>query len=97
MGKALEYQRLISENLCHIVDDFDVTGLQIFGSVARGDDHESSDVDIMVSMPPKIALVAALHEYLERLLSRTVDLIRYNPRMSKQLLDRISHEGIRIL
>lgn len=97
MGKALVYQKLISDNLRHIVDDFDVTGLQIFGSIARGDDHENSDVDIMVSMPPKIALVAALHDYLEVLLNRTVDLIRYNPRMSKQLLERISHEGIRIL
>lgn len=97
MGKASEYQKLISDNLCHIVDDYDVTGLQIFGSVARGEDHDDSDVDIMVSMPPKIALVAALHDYLEKLLDRTVDLIRYNPRMSKQLLEQISHEGIRIL
>ncbi|MDE6084801.1 MAG: nucleotidyltransferase domain-containing protein [Muribaculaceae bacterium] len=79
------------------MQDYDVTELQIFGSVARGDDFEDSDIDILVSMPPKITLVTALHEYLEKLLNRTVDLIRFNPRMSKQLLERISNESIRIL
>lgn len=97
MSRANKYSQLISDNLPHIMQDYDVTELQIFGSVARGDDFEDSDIDILVSMPPKITLVTALHEYLEKLLNRTVDLIRFNPRMSKQLLERISNESIRIL
>ena len=54
-----------------------VTNPEIFGSAARGDDHESSDVDILVDFPPGTSIIDIIgiqHE-LEDLLGVPVDLV----------------------
>lgn len=54
-----------------------VTNPEIFGSAARGDDREDSDVDILVDFPPGtsiIDIIAIQHE-LEDLLGVPVDLV----------------------
>ncbi len=53
-----------------------VTNPEIFGSAARGDDHEGSDVDILVDFPPGTSIIDIIgiqHE-LEDLLGAHVDL-----------------------
>ncbi len=55
----------------------DVTNPEIFGSTARGDDHEDSDVDIVVDFPPGTSIIDIIgiqHE-LEEILGVHVDLI----------------------
>lgn len=51
--------------------------IRIVGSVARGEQTASSDVDFLVDMDPGRTLfdVAALHDDLEELLGRPVDVI----------------------
>ena len=54
-----------------------VTNPEIFGSAARGDDHEGSDVDILVDFPPGTSIIDIIgiqHE-LEDLLGVPVDLV----------------------
>lgn len=34
-----------------IVDEFDPIGIILFGSLARGDEHDDSDIDLVVVMP----------------------------------------------
>ena len=57
-----------------------VTNARIFGSVARGDDHEGSDLDLLVDFAPGtdiidiIDIIGIKHE-LEDLLGAPVDLI----------------------
>ena len=50
---------------------------RVFGSVARGEDHEGSDVDIVVdSLPGMTAFdLGGLQQELEVLLGRKVDLV----------------------
>lgn len=53
-----------------------VTNPEIFGSAARGDDHEGSDVDILVDFSPGTSIIDIIgikHE-LEDLLGAHVDL-----------------------
>ena len=88
---------IITANLPRIQSEFGVTGLCLFGSVARGDNRIDSDVDILVDMPPKILLVSALHRYLEDILHSSVDLIRRHARLSQRFLNQITHDGITIL
>ena len=57
-----------------------VTNPEIFGSTARGDDHEGSDVDILVDFPPGTSIIDIIgiqHE-LQDLLGVPVDLIPRN-------------------
>lgn len=87
----------IRENLPYIQKEYGVTGLYVFGSVARGDNRPVSDVDILFDMPPKILLMSALKDYLENILQTSVDLIRRHSHLSQRFLNNISEDAISIL
>ena len=87
----------IREQLPYICSEYGVTGLCIFGSVARGDNRPDSDVDLLVDMPPKLSLISALKDYLEGLLHTSVDLIRRHSHLSQRFLNTISKDAISIL
>jgi uncharacterized protein len=54
-----------------------ITQLQVFGSVARGEDRPDSDVDILANVPEGLGLLALgrAREELERILKAPVDLV----------------------
>jgi predicted nucleotidyltransferase len=54
-----------------------VTNARLFGSVARGDDHEGSDVDLLVDFAPGTSLfdILRIQDELEVILGVPVDLI----------------------
>jgi len=56
---------------------YNVAGLGIFGSFARGEAQEKSDIDILVefSQTPDIFEFIRLKDYLSGLLGRDVDLV----------------------
>ena len=60
-----EYIALIPSHAEELKKNFDITSLRLFGSVARNEHHDGSDVDIYVEMPPKFFLVVRLKAYLE--------------------------------
>lgn len=88
--------KILTEYKDYIQKEYGVTGLCLFGSVARGDNRVDSDVDILVDMPPKIFALTGLHRYLENLLQSSVDLIRRHSRLSPQFLDQIARDGIKV-
>lgn len=51
--------------------------LRVFGSVARGDDRDDSDIDFLVTLEPGRTLLdlARLEIRLENLLGRSVDIV----------------------
>lgn len=68
--------------------------IEIFGSVARDESTENSDVDLLVDVDPEIGLgIVDLSEELERLLGVKVDLITMRG-MSRNLRKRIERELI---
>jgi uncharacterized protein len=54
-----------------------VSGLRVFGSVARGEDRADSDVDLLVDVPEHMSLfgLARLQAELETILGARVDLV----------------------
>lgn len=54
-----------------------ITNLRVFGSVARGDDHADSDIDLLADIPAGLGLfgLARAREDLERILNAKVDLV----------------------
>lgn len=54
-----------------------VTNPEVFGSAARGDDHEGSDVDLLVDFAPDTSIIdiIGIQQELQDLLGVPVDLI----------------------
>ena len=76
--------------------DYGVRSLRLFGSVARDEHGEDSDIDVCVDMAPKAYLVAALKSFLENLLQCSVDIVRIHRHINPFLLKEIEHDGILI-
>ena len=71
-----EYIALIASHAGELQNTFGIISLRLFGSVARNEHHEGSNVDVYVEMPPKFFLIVRLKAYLEELLDNPVDIIR---------------------
>ena len=50
-----EYIALITSHAEELQNTFGITSLRLFGSVARNQHHDGSDVDIYVEMPPSFS------------------------------------------
>jgi hypothetical protein len=87
-------EKIASERV--LLDAYRVSSISLFGSIARGEAGEESDVDLLVefSHPIGILQFVRLKRALEAILDRRVDLA--TPRSLKpQLRDRILKEAIR--
>jgi predicted nucleotidyltransferase len=90
-GKEGEVRRLI--------ETYGFIELRLFGSAARGDDHEGSDLDLLATIPPamagKISLfdIAELEDKLQALVGVPVDFhVRNN--MPERLRPSIEREMV---
>jgi predicted nucleotidyltransferase len=65
------------ERLLKLCRQYDVASLRIFGSVARGEDNEGSDIDILVSFVRPLSLLRLIRfeRELSELFGRQVDLV----------------------
>jgi len=82
----------ISEKIHPILKKHGVKRAALFGSVARGEATEESDIDILVELPEKASLLdlAALKIGLEELLKKKVDVLTYSslhPLLKERILD----------
>ncbi len=73
---------------------YGVERLGIFGSIARDQATEGSDVDIVVEMPPDLFQMVHMKEELEELLVAPVDLIRYSKYLNEFLRKQIDREAV---
>ena len=87
---------LLTEATPYIRSEFGVRTMRMFGSMARGEEYEGSDVDIFVEMPPKALKVVGLKQYLQELLGRAVDVVRSHSHLDPFLANEINRDGITI-
>ncbi len=80
------------------IEEYGVKSLSVFGSVARGDEKETSDVDILVSFNQPLGLFAflELRDHLEEILDTQVDLVTEQA-LHPRLRNRILKESIHVL
>lgn len=76
MQTKTEVIEIIKLKKPYIESRFGVTKIGVFGSVARGDETQKSDIDIAVEMRSenKFRNFMALERYLVKLLGKKVDL-----------------------
>jgi len=81
-----------------ILGKYGANTASIFGSVARGEATDESDVDILVELPEGSSLLdlAGLKIDIEEVLNRSVDILTYDS-LHPLLRDRILNEQEKIL
>ncbi len=88
-------QHKLSENREHLFQKYHIESLAIFGSVSRGDNTSTSDVDILVSFEKPIGILFIdLADELEHLLGNKVDLVSKNaikPRYFRHIEPELSY------
>lgn len=88
-----DYINLLQQHADEMRENYGLRSMTMFGSVARGDDNKNSDVDLFVDMEPKITTITKLKEFLEKLLNRSVDLVRKHKHLNPFLLKEIEKDG----
>ncbi|MCB0567774.1 MAG: nucleotidyltransferase family protein [Phaeodactylibacter sp.] len=71
-----DVKKILRENRSHLFADYPIKELAIFGSFARGEAGEDSDIDIMVEFSQPVGFeIVDLVEELEELLQHKVDIV----------------------
>lgn len=74
---------------------YGISRICIFGSVARGEQTEDSDVDVCVDLEvPSIFSLVHIKEELQQLFGCNVDVVRFRQNMDTLLKRDIWEEGI---
>jgi len=74
--------------------EYSLRSLGIFGSFARGQAQEDSDVDVVFeTSEPNLFRTSRMKQELEELLARRVDVVRLRERMNPRLKQRILREA----
>lgn len=95
MKSTSEILLLLEQFKPHATEKYGLTRLGVFGSVARGEQQDESDVDICYEGDAlSLMRIDMLQTELESLLGSKVDTVRVRPNMNPVLLNRIRKEGL---
>lgn len=87
MRSRSEYIALIHQYFEGTARKYGVTQMALFGSVARNEQSETSDVDIAYEGTPDLFLRIRMKNELEKLLGCEVDLVRLRKQLAGTLFD----------
>ena len=83
------------DEITRLAQQYHTSQVRVFGSVARGSNRETSDVDVLVRTEPGCSLfdLGGLLEDLQQLLGCRVDLVTEQG-LKPQLRERVLREAI---
>ena len=89
-----EIRQVLSLQKQSIREIYRITEIGIFGSYTRGDETETSDVDILVDYEtaPTLIMLVELRDYLSQLFGIKVDIVTKNglkPRIRERVLAEV--------
>jgi hypothetical protein len=92
-----ELRQLLLLQKQSICENYQITEIAIFGSYARGEETEASDIDILVDYEtaPTFIMLVELRDYLTQLFGLKVDIVTKNG-LKPRIRDRILGEAIYI-
>ena len=95
MKTTNDYITILRKYLSTKADAYGITKIGIFGSVARNEQTEDSDVDVCVEMKkPDLFTMVHIKEELQELFGKPVDIVRLRKNMNPMLLKQIKRDGI---
>ncbi|MEK7397923.1 MAG: nucleotidyltransferase family protein [Candidatus Poribacteria bacterium] len=94
MKKIEEIKSILEKHKYDIEEKYGVAEIGIFGSYVKGEQKETSDVDILVEFKESIGLIKfiEIENYLTDLLEIKVDLVMKSslkPRIGKHILEEV--------
>jgi predicted nucleotidyltransferase len=94
MSQLIQQKR---RQILEIAQQHGAYNVRLFGSVARGETTETSDLDLLIEMEPGRNLldVIAIKQDLEELLGCKVDVVTAAA-ISPYLKDKVLHEAVRL-
>ena len=100
MSKQLDKTNILNylkEHTNEFQEKYDIEQIGIFGSYARDEATENSDIDIFVKMKPTLSNYVNIKEELETAFHKSVDIVRIRDKMNPYLLKRIQKDGVYVL
>ena len=85
----------LSAHKIEFKQDFGLVKIGLFGSYARGENFEDSDIDIVVELKkPDLCYLIGIKQAVEDALGTKVDVVRLRDKMNKSLRYRIERDAI---
>ncbi|MCP4268624.1 MAG: nucleotidyltransferase [Candidatus Brocadiaceae bacterium] len=85
----------LSAHKTEFKQNFDLVKIGLFGSYARGENFEDSDIDIVVELKkPDLFYLIGIKQTVEEALGAKVDVVRLRDKMNKSLRYRIERDAI---
>lgn len=76
-------------------EKYGILDIGIFGSTARNEAQEESDVDVVIKLQkPELFMLVGIKQELESRFNRPVDIVTYRERMNPFLKKRIDREAV---
>ncbi len=86
--------RILHQYKTDFAEKYGITRMGIFGSVARNDADQYSDIDVFVDMlKPDLFTMAGIKSDLETKLNSSVDIVPYGKHMNAFLKQRIDRDA----
>jgi predicted nucleotidyltransferase len=87
--------KILKENKKNFLNKYQVSNIALFGSYARGENRQDSDIDIAIETTlTDYFKLYDFKEELEKFFKTKVDIVRLRDKMNKSLKKRILNEGI---
>ncbi|NJN20676.1 MAG: nucleotidyltransferase family protein [Leptolyngbya sp. RL_3_1] len=95
LNPLLEQLRAKRSDIMSIATEHGASNIRVFGSVARGEANEQSDIDLLVDLEPGRSLLdhIGLMQDLEDLLGRSVDVVEPSA-LHKLIREQVLEEAI---
>jgi predicted nucleotidyltransferase len=94
MKSTSEYLALLKQFKDAKALQYGIRSIGLFGSVARGEHKEGSDVDVIYEGEPNILLRSRMKRELEILFGCSVDLVRFRKQLENTLFGEAIHEDL---
>lgn len=94
MTSRAEILRYLKENLSDFKSKYNIQKIGLFGSYARDEATQDSDIDIFVTMQPSLFDMIAIKDKIQKDLNTKVDILREHKNIKPILLKMIQKDVI---
>ena len=90
-----EIMDVLKNDKAFLRKEFGVINIGLFGSYAKGNQKEDSDIDFLVELQePRFEWLAGLQIYLETKFDRKIELVRKGKNVNQRLIQKVEGDII---